>query len=427
MMLINALIALATFSTALTAALLVIHQTEKRKRSTYAIKDSDMPVLEAQDRADAIVKNAAEKARASLLAAEREGLSLVEKYKQTQSQLEEQYVRGTDKIVDENRKRLEEKSMEIANSFSTSLKALEDSGKQQVLQKEKEIQERINQYFTTIESSLKGYTDDLKRRTQEVQVPFDQIRTELTQKITGTEKLYNDYIKNVEEKVNASLTTNQNALEETKKAIEAKFQESQTGYTEFLAESQASLSEGLEKGRGYLESLKNSIEAQDLEAQKSYSDYVSGLKTQVEQSFAQNQKDMDDMREKLRAKISQTEDLYANFLKSLEDNMVLDFNKKQQALDGKVDEFFGKAQEMLGKFLKELETRTQTQVEQEIGSAKKLIEEYKQQRLEVVDENLIAILEKTLNITLGKKLTLSDQTQLIYEALEEAKKENFFA
>jgi len=82
---------------------------------------------------------------------------------------------------------------------------------------------------------------------------------------------------------------------------------------------------------------------------------------------------------------------------------------------------------MLGKFLKELETRTQTQVEQEIGSAKKLIEEYKQQRLEVVDENLIAILEKTLNITLGKKLTLSDQTQLIYEALEEAKKENFFA
>jgi len=81
MLLLNVLIALATFSTTLTATLLAIYQMEKRRRKTYGVKDSDVPVLESQDRADAIVKNAAEKARASLLAAEQAG-TFPESYRQ---------------------------------------------------------------------------------------------------------------------------------------------------------------------------------------------------------------------------------------------------------------------------------------------------------------------------------------------------------
>ncbi len=46
--------------------------------------------------------------------------------------------------------------------------------------------------------------------------------------------------------------------------------------------------------------------------------------------------------------------------------------------------------------------------------------------MEIIDENVVAILEKTLNIALGKKLTFTEQTELIYEALEQAKKENIF-
>ena len=46
--------------------------------------------------------------------------------------------------------------------------------------------------------------------------------------------------------------------------------------------------------------------------------------------------------------------------------------------------------------------------------------------MEVLDENIVAVLEKTLNVVVGKKLTLGDQTELVYEALEQAKKENIF-
>ena len=44
--------------------------------------------------------------------------------------------------------------------------------------------------------------------------------------------------------------------------------------------------------------------------------------------------------------------------------------------------------------------------------------------IKIVDENIIEILEKTLRIALGKKMSLADQSALIYKALEEAKKEH---
>ena len=43
----------------------------------------------------------------------------------------------------------------------------------------------------------------------------------------------------------------------------------------------------------------------------------------------------------------------------------------------------------------------------------------------LLNNNIVAMLEKTLSLVISKKLTLKDQVDLVYEALEEAKIERF--
>lgn len=92
-----------------------------------------------------------------------------------------------------------------------------------------------------------------------------------------------------------------------------------------------------------------------------------------------------------------------------------------------------RGQEMLDKTQKSLETLTASvqelvkkQVEEEMASVKKEIEDYKAKRIRVIDERIIDILEEVLRLTLDKKLSMVDQSDLIYKALEEAKKDNAF-
>jgi len=157
------------------------------------------------------------------------------------------------------------------------------------------------------------------------------------------------------------------------------------------------------------------IAREKLESKRLASEYQLELRKVMEEIKLQLQKTSND-----------AEKSYISFLKEIEDRVGRDLTKKQEVLEVKIDSFFEKTQTLLTEFVDDLHDQTQTQLDKEIGNAKKIIEEYRVQRLQIVDENIVAILEKTLNITLGKKLTLSEQTELIYEALEEAKKENFF-
>lgn len=158
------------------------------------------------------------------------------------------------------------------------------------------------------------------------------------------------------------------------------------------------------------------IAKQKLENRKVEADHQSQLRVLLRE-----------IKEKLDLRTLEAEKSYTHYLKSMEANLATDLEQKQKTLEHKIDGFFNRAQNLLDSFVQQLQGQTQTQLDKEIQSAKKIIEDYRQQRIDVIDENIVAILEKTLNITLGKKLTLGEQTQLVYEALEEAKKENFFA
>lgn len=100
-------------------------------------------------------------------------------------------------------------------------------------------------------------------------------------------------------------------------------------------------------------------------------------------------------------------------------------SSSEQTTQNRINQMFSDLEDKLSEFLITTEQKTISSIELEIKGARELIENYKQQQLSLIDENIIAMMEQTLNIVLSKKLSLKDQLDLVYEALERAKVEKF--
>ncbi len=99
----------------------------------------------------------------------------------------------------------------------------------------------------------------------------------------------------------------------------------------------------------------------------------------------------------------------------------------QEMTKQRVNQLFEGLEQKISDFLINTEQKTTSSIELELKSARELIEAYKNQQFKVIDENIIALMEQTLNIVLAKKLSLKDHVELVYEALEKAKAEKFIA
>lgn len=95
------------------------------------------------------------------------------------------------------------------------------------------------------------------------------------------------------------------------------------------------------------------------------------------------------------------------------------------ALQERINQLFTQLEDRLSNFLITTEQKTTSSIELELRSARNLIDTYRNQQMKAVDENIIAMLEQTLTIVLGKKMPLKDHVELVYEALEKAKLDNF--
>lgn len=111
---------------------------------------------------------------------------------------------------------------------------------------------------------------------------------------------------------------------------------------------------------------------------------------------------------------------------SWKENLQKVMQDNQSQIFAQTNALFEKFESTLSQFLTQTQSQSTKAVELELQSARSLIENYKASQLRMVDENIVAILERTLSIILAKNLTLADQMDLVYKALEKAKAEKFF-
>lgn len=97
----------------------------------------------------------------------------------------------------------------------------------------------------------------------------------------------------------------------------------------------------------------------------------------------------------------------------------------QRSVQERVNQMFDNLEQRLADFLLSTEQKSVSSIELEIKGARQLVESYKAQQLKLIDENIIAMMEQTLSLVLSKKLSLKEQLELVYEALEKAKVDKF--
>ena len=99
--------------------------------------------------------------------------------------------------------------------------------------------------------------------------------------------------------------------------------------------------------------------------------------------------------------------------------------KANQVLTQKTQTVFERFEQNLSDFLIQTQQKSTYTIDLEMQAARNLIDTYKRQQLNLIDEHIIAVLERTLSLVLAKKLSLEDQVDLVNEALEKAKAEKF--
>jgi hypothetical protein len=98
----------------------------------------------------------------------------------------------------------------------------------------------------------------------------------------------------------------------------------------------------------------------------------------------------------------------------------------QTQMEDKSNQMMDETRKMFENLATQTRDDIKKQMEGEFALAKAEIDQYKQSRINVINERIVEMLEEILTVTLSKKMTLSDQSELVYQALEEAKREHMF-
>lgn len=122
----------------------------------------------------------------------------------------------------------------------------------------------------------------------------------------------------------------------------------------------------------------------------------------------------------------QAEEKYKTFLSDVQKTINESLTRNQAMMEAKSGIMVSQSQEMISRFIEDVQRKVQAEVDAEMKGAREEIAIYKERRKRVIDERIIDIMEEVLRIALEKKMTLAEQADLVYRALEDAKRDNAF-
>lgn len=134
-----------------------------------------------------------------------------------------------------------------------------------------------------------------------------------------------------------------------------------------------------------------------------------------------------DYKEKLSSALDEANKQYQKYLVELEQGSIKGQENIEALMKQRINQVLFDFEAKLSNFLSQSEQKSLEAINLELKSARTLIDTYRTQQLALIDENIVAVLERTLSLVMRQKLTLKDQLDLVFEALEKAKIEKFFA
>lgn len=196
--------------------------------------------------------------------------------------------------------------------------------------------------------------------------------------------------------------------------------------SEKLGQGSAFFTDKLEKSyEQNLQTALSEVQKEEVKLNAEATRQYASVETSFKEHLAVLESSVKAQIDQTNQKILLAEQNYEKFLQNLN---AVSQKTQFQSIEGariKVDKLFEDFEVKLADFLLQSEQKMMLAVDLELRSARQLIDTYKVQQMNVIDENIMAMLEKTLSLVLAKNLDLKDQMDLVYQSLEKAKAEKF--
>ncbi len=183
---------------------------------------------------------------------------------------------------------------------------------------------------------------------------------------------------------------------------------------EAIKKSQEMLSASESESLKMIANSKTNIQKLEEEHTKELEGYIKQFEESIKNTSAQ-----------VSQSINLASSQFNTFLQQLAEKSQQFEAANEQATTVRIEKMLDQLETKLSDFLLESEQKTTGAIDLELQSTRQLIETYKQQQLKLIDENIISMMERTMALVIGKRLTLKDQLDLVYESLEKAKLEKF--
>jgi vacuolar-type H+-ATPase subunit H len=163
------------------------------------------------------------------------------------------------------------------------------------------------------------------------------------------------------------------------------------------------------------ETFTSQLEINAKDATKKLDEMLTQAAHAVNDHIGQTDKQFTERAEEVRKK---ADEIVSTFTSHVSEN--------EKLLNQKSEEMLKSSQEAIMKFASDTQEEVKKQLEGELTLAKEEIAQYKKSRLAIINERIVDMLEDVASVTLEKKLSMSDESELIYRSLEEARKEHGF-
>lgn len=117
---------------------------------------------------------------------------------------------------------------------------------------------------------------------------------------------------------------------------------------------------------------------------------------------------------------------YSAYLKTVEQTAQAHQAQNSKLMEEKIQLLATSSQKAMTDFITEVNTKVRTQIDRELITAREEITQFKKSRMKIIERHLVEILEGIMEKALSKKLNLADHSDLIFQALEQAKKDQVF-
>ncbi len=237
--------------------------------------------------------------------------------------------------------------------------------------------------------------------------------------IQTTEEKAKELIAKATQEAESLRTKVQSEIMQATKSDEAEVTRILKSYDERLAHLIDHLSSGLDKENAratlhFIETL------QKMEA------HVASDAKQTHETMKASLKQSGELFDRLSGEIQQVEDGIKHLMTALVEAATDETSKNVELVRQEMRKIGTQTASSVTSVAKDLEKVLEQNLATEFASISTDVEKYRRARLELVDERILVIIEKTAQIALQKELSIQQQSELVYRALEEAKQTGIF-